>query len=510
MNSLVVLSGKSPVVLYKALLILFGFAAVAPPATQAQSPEWAWMGGSDTVYADAVYGNEYTPAATNTPGARFGSATWTDALGRLWLFGGYGFDSSGSDSILNDLWVFDPSQGAHGEWAWVGGSDTAPPDGSFGPPGVYGTEYQFAPTNIPGGRYYSVTWTEPNGNIWLFGGYGVDSTGNTGDLNDLWVFSPYRGAHGEWAWVGGTNTAGGAGVYGTENGFAASNIPGSRESAVTWIDANGRLWLFSGLGEDSAGTFGLLNDVWIFDPLRGAHGEWAWTGGSDTVAADGDYGTEYEYSTSNAPGARLGATAWSNPSGGVCIFGGYGWDSQGEVGDLNDYWLFDPSQGADGEWAWAGGSNTSEADGVYGTEYEFAPANIPPPRDSALGWTAKDGAPWLFGGAINDQMRSDLWVFDPALSADGEWAWMGGSDQPTPEPGPNPGPPGVYGTEYQLSAANAPGARYDAAGWTSPNGRMWMLGGIGYDSTGKAGYLNDLWELKVPNVPGRRTCGDIQ
>jgi N-acetylneuraminic acid mutarotase len=507
MNPLIALSRKSLVALGRVLLILLGCAVLVPRSIHAQAPEWAWMGGSDTVYASGDYGMEYESSASNAPGARFGSVTWTDEIGRLWLFGGYGIGSSGSDSILNDLWVFTPYQGANGEWAWVGGSNSVPSEGTFGPPGIYGTEYQFAPNNIPGGRYYAVSWTEPNGCIWLFGGYGIDSAGNTGDLNDLWVFNPYRGAHGEWAWMGGSDTASAEAVYGTESDFAPSNIPGGRESAVTWTDPNGRLWLFSGMGNDSSGSFGLLNDVWVFDPFRGAHGEWAWISGSDTASAAGDYGAEYQFAASNDPGARLGAVAWSQPGGRVCIFGGYGWDSLGEAGDLNDVWLFDPSQG---EWAWMGGSNTSDANGVYGTEYEFAPSNIPAPRDSAVAWTGNDGALWLFGGAISDYLRNDLWIFDPSQGADGEWAWMGGSDEHSTEPGPTPGPPGVYGTEYQFAASNSPGDRYDAASWTGQGGRLWLLGGIGFDSTGKAGYLNDLWELKVPQVRGYRTCGDIQ
>jgi len=37
-------------------------------------------------------------------------------------------------------------------------------------------------------------WTDLNGNLWLFGGQGFDSTGN-GTLNDLWEFKG-----GQWIW----------------------------------------------------------------------------------------------------------------------------------------------------------------------------------------------------------------------------------------------------------------------------------------------------------------------
>src|SRR5258708_40189860 len=62
--------------------------------------------------------------------------------------------------------------------------------------GVYGLQGQAAANNIPGGRQTAVLWAEPSGTtIWLFGGFGLDSTGpNLGVgqigsvLNDLWKF----------------------------------------------------------------------------------------------------------------------------------------------------------------------------------------------------------------------------------------------------------------------------------------------------------------------------------
>ncbi len=37
----------------------------------------------------------------------------------LWLFGGFGIDSTGESGLLNDLWEFNPSTL---EWTWMGGS----------------------------------------------------------------------------------------------------------------------------------------------------------------------------------------------------------------------------------------------------------------------------------------------------------------------------------------------------------------------------------------------------
>jgi hypothetical protein len=126
------------------------------------------------------YGTEGVAAAGNVPGARYGSISWTDSSGNFWLFGGYGYDSAGKVSYLNDLWKFDGTN-----WTWVSGSNTNNQAGS------YGTEGVAAAGNVPGGRFSSVSWTDSSGNFWLFGGWGVGSvSGNYGNMNDLWLYQP--------------------------------------------------------------------------------------------------------------------------------------------------------------------------------------------------------------------------------------------------------------------------------------------------------------------------------
>jgi hypothetical protein len=131
---------------------------------------------------------------------------------------------------------------------------------------VYGTQGVSAAANVPGGRFDAVSWTDSSGNLWLFGGEGFDSTSALGLLNDLWEFSPTTK---EWTWMSGSNTvpsggAGQPGVYGTLGVPAAANVPGGRESAVSWIDSGGDLWLFGGGG--SALAQGDLNDLWRYQP----------------------------------------------------------------------------------------------------------------------------------------------------------------------------------------------------------------------------------------------------
>jgi hypothetical protein len=86
-------------------------------------------------------------------------------------------------------------------WAWMGGNPSTTSS-------VYGMEYQFAPTNVPGSRSGEATWTDQNGRLWLFGGSGDDSLGTSGDLR----FDPSQGAGGAWAWIRGSNIANTSGL----------------------------------------------------------------------------------------------------------------------------------------------------------------------------------------------------------------------------------------------------------------------------------------------------------
>ena len=135
------------------------------------------MAGSSTSGGQGVYGTLGVPESGNTPGARDSCVGWNDSDGNFWMFGGYGYDSSGKPGYLNDLWEFSV---ATNEWTWMGGSSTA------NSPAVYGTLGIADVGNIPGARDSSIGWSQSGGNLWLFGGYKYDSLGASGLLNDLW------------------------------------------------------------------------------------------------------------------------------------------------------------------------------------------------------------------------------------------------------------------------------------------------------------------------------------
>jgi hypothetical protein len=429
----------------------------APTPTPSTANEWTWMSGSSTANAQGVYGTQGVAATSNVPGARDSSVTWTDSSGNLWLFGG---NTAGA---INDLWEFNPTSK---EWTWVSGSSTA------NALGVYGTMGVASNSNVPRSRYGAVGWTDRSGNLWLFGGVGDTSTGNTG-LNDLWEFSPTSKA---WTWMSGSSTGNAPAVYGTQGIAAPSNTPGARAGAVGWVDSSGNLWLFGG---DS------YTDLWEFSPTSNM---WTWVSGSNTSGA-AIYGAKGVAAPSNTPGARGGAVSWVDSSGNFWLFGGGAVNSGGQPTDLNDLWEFNPTSK---EWMWVRGSSTANAQGVYGTLGVPATSNVPGARATSVSWTDKSGNFWLFGGyytagPISD--FNDLWEFNPSTN---EWTWVSGSNTGTS----SQALPGVYGTQGVASASNVPGARDTAVGWMDNSGNFWLFGGYGFDSTGMGGDLNDLWEYQ--------------
>ena len=99
-----------------------------------------------------------------------------------------------------------PQSTISNQWVWIAGNSTLGRNAfnNFVPwPGVYGTLGIAAAGNNPGGRAAASNWTDQNGNLWLFGGNGMDSVGTGGYLNDLWEFTPSTG---QWTWMAGSST----------------------------------------------------------------------------------------------------------------------------------------------------------------------------------------------------------------------------------------------------------------------------------------------------------------
>ena len=506
--------------------------------------DWTWIDGTETagiaVPARPQYGAFAATAPTgipnpftNTPGARYGAAGWTDGFGSLFLFGGDGWELAGKtpapDTLhgaMNDLWVCDMSFGDFCQWQLVGGYDptvigVAPNTTTVGKNIIANAQNEFQGgsysgiglAGLPAGRLGAASWKDGAGNFWLFGG----SDGNN-FLNDLWVYTHggltpanYTTTEGQWTWEGGSNVVDRPGVY-----TGGTPAPGARTNAVTWTDGSGNLWLFGGYGYDGQGTpvLGFLNDLWEY-----TGGHWVFVSGGNTNKANqnGIYGQQGVAAATNMPGGRQEATGWADAAGNLWLFGGEGLDSVGTPnGILNDLWVYNI---AGAKWTNVMGSTLANQTGSYAQQPSVGPPNTtgaagtvgltggttgtaPGSRWGAAGWVDQGGDMWLFGGWGLDSTATngngalnDLWVYVPNATAGqpGTWTWIKGSNTGSQN--------GIYNDISHLSRPYptyelfTPGGRSNATHWVDKNGQLWLFGGEGYDSTSTTGngYLNDMW-----------------
>lgn len=440
---------------------------------------------------------------------------------KMWVIGG----NRGNQNMLNDAWY--SSDGVQ----WV----QATPNAAFSRRAnhaslvfdnkiwvIGGLSYGYSSTQYLGDVWSSpdgVTWTQAtsaaafgpradhaglvfNNTIWVLGG--ANSPGN-----DAWysyqipspptptptatpppTATPTPTPTPLWIWAGGSSLENQSSIHGPSGTADPAYVPGGRYGVASSTDPSGRAWLFGGLSqvltahEERVEYY--LNELWRFDP---ATGTWIWLRGSSELWPTGEYGEIGIESPGNTPGGRLGSSLWSDSAGQLWLFGGQGFDNWGSPdgwspsGYLNDLWRYNP---ATNNWTWMKGSDTANQGGIYGTQGAEGPANTPGARNYATSWTDSSGRFWLFGGGmLNSQYYwgayHDLWRFDPHT---GNWTWVKGSqglDQP-----------GTYGIQGVASPDNLPPGRLGAAAWTDPAGRLWLFGGISYQ-TGYDAKMNDLW-----------------
>ena len=360
--------------------------------------QWSWRSGANATDQIGVYGT----GSGFVPGARIGAVGWKDSSGNLWLFGGYGFDSLSTDDPgpLNDLWEYSPSTK---EWSFISGSEFI--NGT----GTYGTKGSGNSNNVPGSRYYASASTDASGNFWLFGGYGFDSQGNEGSLNDLWEYSATLS---EWIWISGADTQGQVPNYGTQGSGSSSTVPGARQGLVSWMDSSNNFWLFGGLGigsvVDSNPVYGALNDTWEYMPSTL---QWVWQGPLGSNLGPDQPGNYVAIGQAGTPGGRSWPTGWLDTSGNFWLFGGQeAFDGDG----LNDLWLY-----SNGNWTWESGSSSPNQLGNYPSTVGITGPNYAPgARWDMASWLDKNNNLWLFGGSGFGNVDppgvlNDLWEFQP-------------------------------------------------------------------------------------------------
>ncbi|MBK7666877.1 MAG: T9SS type A sorting domain-containing protein [Sphingobacteriaceae bacterium] len=444
--------------------------------SEVSAQNWTWVKGNNNLNNTGTYGTIGVSSISNFPGSRTNSAKWIDSSGNLWLFGGDGFPATTSTGLLNDLWRYNPTTN---QWTWMKGNNNLNSAGSYGTKGVA------ASGNYPGSRQGAITWTDASGNLWLFGGVGHGATTGSGMLNDLWR---YNITTNQWTWMSGNSNTNSSGDYGTIGVSAPTNYPGSRQYSVSWADALGNLWLFGGFGFPEVTATGLLNDLWKYNI---ATNQWTWMKGNKSVNNAGDYGTVGVAASTNYPGGRNMSCSWTDATGKLWLFGGTGIPETTGTGQLNDFWVYNPTTN---NWTWMKGNKTLNNTGTYGTLGVASLSNYPGARSYSGSWTDATGDLWLFGGEGYPATTSfgslnDLWKYNVVSN---QWTWMKGNT--------NLNSAGVYGTIGVSSPSNYPGSRKGHLTWADASNNLWLFGGFGIPATTSTGHLNDLWKYSIAST----------
>jgi len=366
--------------------------------------QWAWVGGANFHNQNGNYGPQGTALSTNYPGARNYSTGCVDNMGNYWMYGGQGYASDPNNQYcLDDLWKWDGSY-----WTWVFGNHNQSAISYHSAMGIAD------PGNYPGSREAGNSWTDNNGNFWLFGGLNDDNSPYIGSrptnlCNDVWKWDGSN-----WTWMSGNNTFNQSGVY---TGPAGTLTPGAREYSAGCRDKFGNFWLFGGLDQ----SHNRYNDLWEWNGTS-----WIWVSGSNSTNSTGTYTGP---ASSLVPAARAGGMLWVDETGSLWLFGGATIVSGSSPSYFNDLWKWDGTN-----WTWISGGSSAlpssdPSTGNYGSLGSSSSSNTPGVRTGGGYAADKGGYIWLIGGGdfyinnVSANMLNDVWKFQYGYNTvnDGNW-----------------------------------------------------------------------------------------
>ncbi len=454
------------------LLFLFPFAS----QIYAQPGQWSWENGDTLTGSPGHFGIQGMPDPLNTPPSVAAASYWTGIDGDFWLFGGW----LPNFEWYSDLWKFDVQSKA---WTWVKGPGIPNQRGTYGDLNVPSMD------NNPGARSSgSFNWVDSAGNLWLFGGYGYDSTAVPGYLNDLWK---YNVATNVWTWVKGPCVKDDPGSYGTMQVSDPANLPSARSCFTYWDDNESNFWLFG--GGDDMGVNYQRNDLWKYDIGTNC---WTWMNGTPYINMPSVFGTQGVPSPLNTPGARGGSACWEDYQGDLWLFGGLkynGWPAPDTV--FNDLWKYSVTGN---QWTWAGGPYLGNSLSAINTFCSFDSLNYPGGRCGNVTWKGDCDHVFMFGSANGgfplptdefwcySTMINDWSVVDSLLSA---------------------GQHAVYGLKGVPDPGNTPGFVRSSCAWKDHDGNFWLFSG---QEALNGWTSNTLWKyIPDPQCPSFPVPGNI-
>ena len=434
--------------IHRTIVVCF-FAIISK--THAQTPgEWTWVSGVSSGNYIGNFGTMGIPAASNKPPGIYEAGEWTDHDGNFWLYGG-----ETVTGVNDNLWKYDVNANV---WTWMKG--TGP---STNQQPVFGQQGVPSPTNSPGLRITPQTWTDNDGNLWLFGGASYFDVGTGLPYNDLWK---YEIATNMWTWMKGDSIPIGSPSYGVKGIETPSNKPPcSYESNLTWCDSLNNLWFV-----DQSGC------LWKY---KIATNNWTWMNG-DTAAIT-VFGVKGVPAATNTPGnAYYAFTKWKDSNDNF-------WMLYANGLNFSVLFKYDISMNM---WTWMWGDTIqSNWYPEYNEERCQMDKNLKPwTRNEARAcWTDKCDNLWVMGGssatATTNGDLNDLVYFDTHQL---KWVWVANDTTFNSN--------SVFGTLGVSSALNKPGARSGAMPFKDLNGNLWFFGGF-KGITYK--FLGDLWKYSM-------------
>jgi len=260
-----------------------------------------------------------------------------------------------------------------------------------------------------------------------------------------------------WTWVKGDTVPNSPGNYGTQGISDPQNTPPAISFVGRWIDLQGNFWMFGGWSGP------LYNDLWKFDPVSE---NWTWVKGPGVVNDPGYFGTQGIPSPLNNPPCMNAPMTWTDNSGNLWLYGGFGECGGPFDNELAALWKYEI---ASNEWTWINGQQQCHISPSFGSLNTPDPSNTPGSRYWATSTWVQQDTLFLFGGRNGNQpykFYSDIWKYDLSTN---EWTWIKGPNVENQS--------SIYGTMGVPDSLNNPSARGCVSSWTSLNGDFWMWGG---------------------------------
>ena len=335
------------------------------------------------------------------------------------------------------------------------GKTTGPKESYFSKP-YTDVNYNYGSEANPSPRIKAVSWADPNGGLWVFGGVGTSESYEWGLFNDMWKYNPSTN---DWKLVNGTSNQA---QFVTRQKL--KDLPLPRKDAAAWTDNKGNLWLYGG---SSLADMAHLDDMWLFDT---GLTNWSKVIGTEKTNQKPSHGIKNQAGSGASPGSRSGSATWTDREGNLWLFGGVSYENgaNGKADYYNDLWKFETLSR---QWSWINGSEKANQISSFGIENEENRQVTPSPRNSAACWfDEKSNQLFLYGGYGYDTTAtkpgglSDMWSY--SLKS-GTWT-------PRSEPSEIDSQPQAFTPD---SPENKPGFRISAIHWNGEPGELYLSGG---------------------------------